>query len=115
VVIGKNLFLWKKYAVRSASHRNYRIKKKFGVAPQEIALFDKLTLLENLRYFGRIQEVAGSKLEERIKNLLQLLGLEKKSQQLINTYSGGMKRRANLIGAVIHQPEILFLDELLLT
>jgi ABC-2 type transport system ATP-binding protein len=87
------------------------IKKILGVAPQEIALFNKLTLNENLQYFGRIYSINKSKLNSRIEGLLKLLGLDNKANQLIETYSGGMKRRANLIAAVLHQPEILILDE----
>ena len=87
------------------------MKKYFGVAPQEIALFDKLTLQENLQYFGRIYGINKTDLNDRIAKLLNLLGLETKASQLIDTYSGGMKRRANLIASVLHQPEILYLDE----
>jgi ABC-2 type transport system ATP-binding protein len=87
------------------------IKKVFGVAPQEIALFSKLTLRENLQYFGKIYGLNKSELRTRITNLLELLGLDNKADQLIYTYSGGMKRRANLIAAVLHKPEILYLDE----
>ena len=87
------------------------IKKLFGVAPQEIALFNKLTLKENLRYFGQIYGLNKSELKTRIEKLLRLLGLDTKANQLIETYSGGMKRRANLIAALLHQPEILYLDE----
>lgn len=93
-------------------HPNIKdIKKVFGVAPQEIALFDKLTLVENLKYYGRIYGLDGKQLKTQIEGLLQLVGLDKKANQLINTYSGGMKRRANLIAAVLHKPEILYLDE----
>lgn len=88
-----------------------QIKQIFGVAPQDIALFDKLTLLENLQYFGRIHGVHKTDFRNKISDLLHLSGLAEKKDQLINTYSGGMKRRANLIAAVLHEPEILYLDE----
>lgn len=87
------------------------IKNILGIAPQEIALFSKLTLTENLQYFGRIYGLNKSELKTKIEELLKLLGLDNKANQLIETYSGGMKRRANLIAAVLHQPEILILDE----
>ena len=87
------------------------IKNIFGVAPQDIALFGKMTLLENLKYFGRIYGMNKTDLNNRIEKLLNLLGFEAKASQLIDTYSGGMKRRANLIASVLHQPEILYLDE----
>jgi ABC-2 type transport system ATP-binding protein len=88
-----------------------KIKKIFGVAPQEIALFEKLTLRENLKYFGRIYGIDHKTLPKRIEKITDMLGLIKKADTLISTYSGGMKRRANLAAAVLHQPEILFLDE----
>ncbi|HES59710.1 MAG TPA: ABC transporter ATP-binding protein [Caldithrix sp.] len=87
------------------------IKKLIGVAPQEIALYDKLTLMENLKYFARIYGVNKSKQEINITEILKLLGLENKADHLLGTYSGGMKRRANLAAAVLHKPEILYLDE----
>ncbi|MBN1408265.1 MAG: ATP-binding cassette domain-containing protein, partial [Calditrichaceae bacterium] len=76
-----------------------------------IALYDKLTLMENLKYFARIYGVNKSKQEINITEILKLLGLENKADHLLGTYSGGMKRRANLAAAVLHKPEILYLDE----
>jgi ABC-2 type transport system ATP-binding protein len=96
---------------KNLSTKLIEIKKIFGVAPQEIALYGKLTLKENLSYFAQIYGLKKSEFKTRITYLLELLGLDNKADQLIDTYSGGMKRRANLIAAVIHQPEILYLDE----
>jgi ABC-2 type transport system ATP-binding protein len=88
-----------------------RIKKLIGLVPQDIALYANLTVRENLRYFGRICGLKGQVLKDRIADCLEMVGLEKRADQLIFTFSGGMKRRANLAAGILHQPRILFLDE----
>jgi len=88
-----------------------RIKKLIGLVPQDIALYANLTVRENLRYFGRICGLKGQVLKDRIADCLEMVGLGKKADQLIFTFSGGMKRRANLAAGILHQPRILFLDE----
>ncbi|MBC8321616.1 MAG: ABC transporter ATP-binding protein [Bacteroidetes bacterium] len=87
------------------------IKKIIGVVPQEIALFPNLTAYENLRFFGNMYGLKGNILKEKIIQLIKTFGLANKAHQKIHTYSGGMKRRMNLIAGILHSPEILFLDE----
>ena len=87
------------------------IKKIIGVVPQEIALYPKLNAYENLKFFGNMYGLKGKVLEERIFNCMTIFGLEKKLNQKIGTFSGGMKRRVNLIAGILHQPRILILDE----
>ncbi|HJN05704.1 MAG TPA: ABC transporter ATP-binding protein [Bacteroidales bacterium] len=87
------------------------IKKIIGIVPQEIALFSNLTALENLRYFGNMYGLKGNYLKERISSLLEIFGIEHKANERISTFSGGMKRRLNLITGILHSPKILFLDE----
>ncbi len=87
------------------------IKKVIGVVPQEIALYPTLTAHENLRFFGRMYGLGGKTLEQRIGYYLQMLNLENAGKKKISAYSGGMKRRVNLIAGLLHEPEILFLDE----
>ena len=87
------------------------LKKIIGVVPQEIALYDKLTAAENLRFFGNMYGLKGKFLDNRIHDCMLLFGLEKKFNKKINTFSGGMKRRVNLIAGILHKPRILFLDE----
>ena len=96
--------------IDAVKHPN-RIKKLIGLVPQDIALYANLTVRENLRYFGRICGLKGQKLKDRIAECLEMVGLEEKADQRIFTFSGGMKRRANLAAGVLHQPRILFLDE----
>lgn len=87
------------------------IKRLIGLVPQDIALYTHLTVRENLSYFGRICGLKGQKLKDRIAECLEMVGLEKKADQLIFTFSGGMKRRANLAAGILHKPRVLFLDE----
>lgn len=87
------------------------VKPLLGLAPQELALYPSLTARENLRYFGRLYGLTGRTLANRIDECLSLVGLYDTADALIDTYSGGMKRRANLAAAILHTPRLLVLDE----
>lgn len=88
-----------------------QVKKIIGLVPQELALYPTLTLRENLRYFGNMHGLRGKLLRERIAVCLQITQLERFADRKIATFSGGMKRRANFIAGIIHEPPVLFLDE----
>jgi ABC-2 type transport system ATP-binding protein len=88
-----------------------KIKRLIGVVPQDIALYPTLTAYENLKIFGGILGLNGTELESRINELLVFFGLEHSKHRRIENYSGGMKRRINLIAGLLHRPKILFLDE----
>ena len=87
------------------------IKKIIGVVPQEYALYPTLTARENLLYFGSMYGLKGSHLKEMVNECLDFLGLLKFADKRIETFSGGMKRRVNLIAGILHNPRVLFLDE----
>jgi len=87
------------------------VRRKIGLVPQDIALYGSLTARENLRYFARMLKVSGTMIEDRVAECLQLVELQDCADQRVSTYSGGMKRRANLAVGILHQPDILFLDE----
>ena len=87
------------------------VRSLFGLAPQEVALYPSLTARENLRYFGRLYGLTGHTLSERIDCCLTLVGLLDTANTRVDTYSGGMKRRANLAAAILHAPQLLVLDE----
>jgi ABC-2 type transport system ATP-binding protein len=87
------------------------IRRIIGVAPQEDALYPMLTAAENLRFFGRIYDVPTVALENRIAELLHFVGLQERSSDLVADYSGGMKRRLNLAAALVHEPELILMDE----
>lgn len=88
-----------------------QIKNIIGIVPQDIALYPSLTAQENLRFIGRMYGLKGNLLKERIKKYVEILGLEESLQKKVSTFSGGMKRRVNLIAGLLHDPKIVFLDE----
>ncbi|MDR0295464.1 MAG: ABC transporter ATP-binding protein [Prevotellaceae bacterium] len=87
------------------------IKPLIGVVPQEIALYPSMTAVENLKVFGGFYGLRKKELNRRIDSLIAYFGLAQSKNRWIKTYSGGMKRRINLIAGLLHQPTILFLDE----
>jgi ABC-2 type transport system ATP-binding protein len=95
----------------SLIHDLPRIRRIIGVVPQEIALYPSMTARENLTVFGGICGLKGSLLKARMDVLLRIFGLEKSQKMQVGRYSGGMKRRLNLMAGLLHNPQILFLDE----
>ena len=87
------------------------IKKLIGVVPQEYALYPTLTARENLLYFGSMYGLKGETLKAKVNESLDFLGLLKFADKRVETFSGGMKRRVNLIAGILHNPKVLFLDE----
>ncbi|MFZ1448506.1 MAG: ABC transporter ATP-binding protein [Candidatus Microthrix parvicella] len=86
-------------------------KAHIGLVPQELAIYPDLTGRENLRFFGRLQKLGGDQLKRRIDEVLTVIGLEDRGGDLTKEYSGGMKRRLNIGIGLLHQPELLILDE----
>ena len=95
----------------SMKTQNDKIKRIIGVVPQDLALFPSLTARENLSIFGGIYGIDKRTLKQRIDELLPLFGLDTAEGKRVDQYSGGMKRRLNLLAGIIHKPRILFLDE----
>jgi ABC-2 type transport system ATP-binding protein len=87
------------------------VKAKLGLVPQELALYPVLSARDNLNFFGRIYGLRGKRLSERVDAVLELVGLADRADEAIETYSGGMKRRINIAAGLLHEPDILFLDE----
>jgi ABC-2 type transport system ATP-binding protein len=87
------------------------IRRLIGVAPQTLSLYEELTAVENLKFFGRMYNLAGAKLTERVDWALQFAGLTDRGRHHVKTFSGGMKRRLNLAVALVHEPQVIFLDE----
>ncbi|MBN2314655.1 MAG: ABC transporter ATP-binding protein, partial [Sedimentisphaerales bacterium] len=82
-----------------------------GVVPQALAIYEEISAQENLRFFGRLYGLHGRKLKDRIKNGLEIAGLSQRSRERVSKYSGGMKRRLNIVCSLMHDPPILLLDE----
>jgi ABC-2 type transport system ATP-binding protein len=88
-----------------------RVRRRIGVAPQALALYDELSGEENLRFFGKLYGLRGGILKRRVAQLLDFAGLTDRRRDRAGTYSGGMKRRLNLAVALVHEPELILLDE----
>ncbi|MDX2442364.1 MAG: ABC transporter ATP-binding protein [Bacteroidales bacterium] len=88
-----------------------KIKEVIGVVPQDIAMYPSLTAYENLRFFGNMYGLKGKNLEARIEEIISVFGLQSHLHQKLSNFSGGMKRRVNLMAGLLHSPKILFLDE----
>ena len=87
------------------------VKRRIGLVPQELALYDTLSARDNLDYFGRIYGLHGRDLRQRVDEVLEMVGLTERARAAVKTYSGGMKRRLNIAAGLLHHPEVLFLDE----
>ena len=87
------------------------VKRKIGLVPQDMALYDQLTARDNLTFFAALYSLAGTKAKKSIDDALNLVALSDRAADKVGTFSGGMKRRLNLAAALLHDPQILLLDE----
>jgi ABC-2 type transport system ATP-binding protein len=92
-----------------ASDRDLR--RHLGIVPQDLAIYGQLTARENLSFFGELYGLAGSHLRDRVDQVLKTIALDHRANRRADTFSGGMKRRLNLGCAIVHQPDLLLLDE----
>ncbi len=96
---------------RRMSARDPDVRSRVGVCPQNIVLWPRLTCIEQLQFIGEMYDVPGGEARRRGQKLLEELGLEDKRDKLASTLSGGMQRRLNVAMALVHEPEIVVLDE----
>lgn len=96
---------------KDGRHDREQLKREMSVVPQQIALYQKLSCKENLLYFGKLYQIPTSVLLPKINDLLERFGLAAHAHKSIKSFSGGMKRRANIIASLLHDPCLLILDE----
>jgi ABC-2 type transport system ATP-binding protein len=87
------------------------LKRRIGLVPQDLALYETLGARDNLRHFGALYGLRGSLLHERCEAALELVGLADRATDRVDAFSGGMKRRLNIACALVHDPDVLLLDE----
>ena len=87
------------------------VRRLIGLVPQEIALYEDLSALENLNFWGKMYGLSGRPLAARIDEVLEQVGLRERANERIKTFSGGMKRRVNIAAGLLHKPRLLFMDE----
>jgi len=87
------------------------VRKSIGVVPQELTADDELTGTENMVLMGRLHQLGGSQARARVDSLLGLVDLQDAAHRKVKTYSGGMRRRLQMVMGLLHEPKVLFLDE----
>lgn len=96
------------HSTRSAAQQ---VKAAIGVVPQEIALYEDLSARENLNFWGKMYGLRGSALQQRVNEVLELVGLTEHASRRSGKFSGGMKRRLNIGIALLHHPKVIIMDE----
>ncbi len=86
-------------------------KAAMGVVPQEIALYEDLSARENLMFWGKMYNLRGGALKKRVNQVLEIIGLSERQKGRVEKFSGGMKRRLNIGIALLHEPDIIIMDE----
>ena len=86
-------------------------RRRLGLAPQNLAVYDLLSAEENLTFFGRLYDLSGATLRARVEAALVFAGLTDRRHDRVGNFSGGMKRRLNIAAAVLHEPDLVLLDE----
>jgi ABC-2 type transport system ATP-binding protein len=86
-------------------------KRRIGLVPQDLAVYDELSARSNLQFFGALYALSGAALDAAIHSALTLVGLADRAGDAVKTFSGGMKRRLNLAAGLLHDPDVLLLDE----
>jgi len=88
-----------------------KVRENIGYVQQDIAVDEYLTGRENLILGGRLNQIPSNIIDERIDQILDLIELVEKQNETVDTYSGGMRKRLDLAGGLLHRPKVLFLDE----
>ncbi len=100
IVLGKDI-----------SHQTAAVRPRMGYMSQKFSLYDDLTVVENLRFYGRTYGLKGAKLQERIAFVLEMANLTGREKERASNLSGGWRQRLALGAAILHEPDLVFLDE----
>ncbi len=95
----------------SITREPLQAKRLLGVVPQEIALYPNLNARQNLEFFGRMYGLGGEDLAHRVDDALEFIELTDRQKERLSTYSGGMKRRVNIAAGLLHDPQVVYMDE----
>jgi len=95
----------------SIRERPLDVKRRIGLVPQDLALYERLTARENVAFFARLYGLRGALLQERVDEALSFVGLSDRQHERPGAYSGGMKRRLNIACAIAHHPKLIIMDE----
>lgn len=96
---------------KSITRESMKVKRALGVVPQEIALYPTLTARENLMFWAKMYDLPSGDAKTRAEKVLDIVGLADRADELVDTYSGGMKRRINIGAGLLHNPKVLLMDE----
>jgi ABC-2 type transport system ATP-binding protein len=99
------------YSEEKIDRDSMEVRKKFGLVPQTIALYEELSAEANLKIFGSLYLIPQKELKEIIKEKLNMVELYERRKDLVKNFSGGMKRRLNMVASMLHNPEVLLCDE----
>lgn len=95
----------------SVAKQPLEAKKRIGLVPQDLALYENMTAQENATFFGKLYGLRGGLLKERVQEALEFTGLADRAKDKPSTFSGGMKRRLNIACAIMHRPKLIIMDE----
>lgn len=95
----------------SVNKHPLEVKKLIGLVPQELAIYENMTAIENVTFFARLYGLRGSQLRERAEEALSFVGLSDRAKDKPKSFSGGMKRRLNIACAIMHRPQLIIMDE----
>lgn len=95
----------------SVKERPLEVKKRIGLVPQDLALYEDMTAQDNVAFFAKLYGLRGALLKERVAEALVFVGLQDRAKERPSTFSGGMKRRLNIACSITHHPKLIIMDE----
>lgn len=95
----------------SITQQPMQAKRLMGVVPQEIALYPTLSARQNLEFFGKMYDMRGAELRQRVDEVLEVIDLKDRQHDRVETFSGGMKRRVNIGVGLLNRPQLIYMDE----